>query len=704
MSNRYAIILSCEEYKNRLVYPPTAYCHSDAILIEQTLREYCDYTQENIMLNLLFEGLEEAIPAAILTEIEKVLKKSEEGDTVLFYFAGHGVVENNEAYLILPDTDPKNLNDTALSLKKVSSILSNNNRCNIRIFDACHSGYDTRGVGRSSNSSLFRDIAIKDGWATFSACDGEGVSYPDVKLEQGIFTYYICETIREWDKNEEIIIEELKIRVCNKMEKWCVENKKVQVPMLNASIQGNISIAVRNKKITANEVVIEMKDAGEKEEKVMDGVIESALATQVQTNALWATPNGLNLPKVGSGDSLLSVGTQLRKKEIKDCYEVYQLQKFEMVAETIWNRAIGVLRERVLGFGENFVSEMVGISDLRYIRELPAFEVINIATELGFINKTGRMRLMQSNEIVQHYMSRDIEDEMPQNEVDTVIRASIQYILGYDDAHLRFEYSDFRESLKINLIENTPETLEMLRNSPYFYRKTTVRTLINLMKETQAGEFDIVVSNMLTILVAIWDNLLSDEKYFIGVTYAQYANTGEIKYIKPLKSILLKVHGFDYVPENLRSFTFEEAAKRVIEAHNGMNNFYTEPVAIRKLEKLGSVIPKPALKTVISATLRIKLGNFYGRSWGAQEDANKILKKIQKEDWRYYLEQCLPYDEDVLWKIGADDERTEYWIEIVNTYKLNEIEIVNKNIQKIVTETSKRKTAVVAKQLYTSLK
>lgn len=427
---------------------------------------------------------------------------------------------------------------------------------------------------------------------------------------------------------------------------------------------------------------------------------------EIVSGGVWNSPEGLQLPKVMSGTKVLELAQQLRQKEIKSYYLNYQAQNFEIVAESVWYRAVAVLREKVLGLGENFVAEMVGVKELEYVRELPTFEVINVAAELGFINKTGRMRLKQANEIVQHYLSRDIEDEMPQNEVDTVIRAATQYILGYDDIHMKFEYNDFRERLKTSLIEQQPETLNMLKGGPYFYKKTTIRTLINLMNEAEAGEFDIVVSNMIAIFTSIWEDLVSDDKHLIGLTYAQYQNNGDIKLIKPFKSVLLKVHGFDYVPENLRSFTFIEAGKRIMEAHNSINNFYNEGEPVRNLEKLGHIIPKPALKTCISALLMVKLGNFYGVAWSAQNDADIILDKLQREDWRYYLEKCLPNDIDILWKIGCDDNRTQNWMNIVNKYRLHELEIFNKDIKKILLYSSQNKqhvTSSVASQMYNSL-
>ena len=44
---RYGLMLSCEEYKE---YDDICYCHSDALLLQETLVNYCDYGYSNLEL------------------------------------------------------------------------------------------------------------------------------------------------------------------------------------------------------------------------------------------------------------------------------------------------------------------------------------------------------------------------------------------------------------------------------------------------------------------------------------------------------------------------------------------------------------------------------------------------------------------------------------------------------------------------------
>lgn len=182
----------------------------------------------------------------------------------------------------------------------------------------------------------------------------------------------------------------------------------------------------------------------------------------------------------------------------------------------------------------------------------------------------------------------------------------------------------------------------------------------------------------------VWNELSSDDKYFVGTTYNKYVSKGKKEYIIPIQNALKKVGGFDYVPESLRSLSFVSAAKKVKGVHYEINNFYNEPSAVKELGRMGSKIPRPAIKEVISATFMVLMGNAYGRSFDAVEPAKNILKKLTESDWIYYIEQCLPYDEEVLSKMYAGDARTGYWCEILDEFEIGKYDFSNTKIKEFI--------------------
>lgn len=249
---RFAILLGCEEYKDSKNYSEISYCHDDVTLLEQTLIDYCGYAKQDIYCELL-NIYENRDPEYILNKIKELLEKSEQGDTILFYYAGHGDNVNGESYLVLPYTKRESISQTGLPLRDISDSLRKNNRINVRIFDCCHSGQDVRSaIDKSGSKTFIQDIVNNNsnssGWVTLASCGEDEYSYPDNSFNHGVFTYYLVESIKEFNEEEEIYPEILKLKVFEKVSKWSLENGKNQNPIFNAAISGNISIGIRKKK------------------------------------------------------------------------------------------------------------------------------------------------------------------------------------------------------------------------------------------------------------------------------------------------------------------------------------------------------------------------------------------------------------------------------------------------------------------------
>jgi hypothetical protein len=192
------------------------------------------------------------------------------------------------------------------------------------------------------------------------------------------------------------------------------------------------------------------------------------------------------------------------------------------------------------------------------------------------------------------------------------------------------------------------------------------------------------LANLNQILPLLWPKLRDGERWQVGTTYSQVYSDGLETETAGLKQALLKVKGFDYVPETLRSSTFTKAAEALIQAHEGMNNFYNEENPALQLEKLGTVIPAPALGPCMTALLCVRLGNSYGASWSAQPIANRLLKRLGAERWSYYLENVLPGEMRVLEKLESTRPNAE-WRGMSRSVLASDMAFKNKNIRDLVT-------------------
>lgn len=416
--------------------------------------------------------------------------------------------------------------------------------------------------------------------------------------------------------------------------------------------------------------------------------------------ALWDSPNGIPIPANADLVQIISLNKSLNVRELGKLSKAYENELYDMAAEYVWSRAINVLKERVLQLGEEFVLEMLGKEGLDTY-EISEVDVINLAADLGFINKKAKLDFMHNVEIINYYASRQADEEMHMIDSAKILKTCFQFVLGLEEADFSFSFNDFREKLKLGTLSEEDLIYRSLLDSPYFYKRTTVNTLLNLARKSEGGELDHVLSNIASIIPAIWDSLLSDDRWPIGVAYSEEVNKGNKKLVGALKSVLVKVKGFDYVPESLRSNTFTEYAKKLIETHDSFNNFYNEPAAAKALLSLGT-IPTPALGVCITSSLVSKLGNYYGNAYDAEEYVDKIFKSLSNDRWEYYFNKVFEGDERVLLKLINDGKPLQRWCDFVKEFlDVDELNIKNSQIARLLDDSLKEKTPSVKRKAKT---
>ena len=398
-------------------------------------------------------------------------------------------------------------------------------------------------------------------------------------------------------------------------------------------------------------------------------------------------PAGLKLPQITDINLLVPLAEAVPSKLRDKIVYYYKNNDFETSTEKIWQRAIGVLRARILSLGEDFVADMVGIDNDDYLQHLPPYTLICLAHDLGFINKSGKDKLLYSNQIFNHYSGTDTQDyeEMPQDEANVIIKNCISYILYCNEDNFGWHMSDFRKKLKSSRITDLyDDTDTMFSTSPYFYLKTTVRSLLSLFKETEDIEYENVVENMNLLFPIMWERLEFEERRALADSYEKYHEKNDIVKATALSKILQKVKGFDYVSENTRSRLFANVANRLKFAHFEIDNYHIEPVYAKKLESLGTKIPKLALKECLNAIIYVKIGNSYGISWDAQSYADKILARVTSEQWTTYLEVHMKKETDLIEAIKSNPAMRTRWKELVKEYKLKELNIVDATVKGIL--------------------
>ncbi len=121
--------------------------------------------------------------------IERPLLKP--GDNLWFFFAGHGLRNRDKDYLMLCDSDPGDVEHTAISVEYVTQRLRRSGADNVVLFlDAC------RDEGEGSRGGLGIGREKHQGVITFYSCTANQKSWELDKLQHGSFTHTLLEGLR----------------------------------------------------------------------------------------------------------------------------------------------------------------------------------------------------------------------------------------------------------------------------------------------------------------------------------------------------------------------------------------------------------------------------------------------------------------------------------------------------------------------------
>ena len=417
---------------------------------------------------------------------------------------------------------------------------------------------------------------------------------------------------------------------------------------------------------------------------------------------LWQGPDLPALPKkVTHISQLVDCGLQLSLKDRIQITKTFEDEHYEMVSTYIWTKAINALKNQLSKMGVHFIAEMLDRPDItehsNIQQAITEFEAIRLAEDLGVITGTAAFRLRQAMETVMHFNQPDLEEdpdnEISREEAQTIIRACILGSLGYNKIEAAIDFKNFREDLENKTLpENSPYIIK-LEQSPYFFHRATIRILLALIKSTSGAQLENSLANANVIVPKIWSSIRYPERYQVGRSYAELFTDGQTKAASGLRQVLLKVKGFDFVPEDLRSTSFIKAASEVLSAHEGYNNFYNEPAPVSTLHRMGSVIPMPAFPICMTAILSVRLGNYYGAAHGSQSSASAIITSISRERWIYFFHHCLPSDERLLYKL-TQDRPVRNWIDLFSEEFIDDIlsEMKARSIINLLRNTKERKT------------
>lgn len=187
--SKFALVVGVEKYAS---LPPAEHAVRDARAIKKHLLA-AGYPERNIVLltdqQAVKSGLEKYIEAWLP-------RNTDEKSSVLFYFSGHGAPnpENEQAYLVPWDGDPKFLANTGYPVKRLYERLNALKAERVLVaMDACFSGTGGRSVLAKGTRPLIAKVDLGAGTAgrvqALTASASDEITGIDEGSGHGLFTY-----------------------------------------------------------------------------------------------------------------------------------------------------------------------------------------------------------------------------------------------------------------------------------------------------------------------------------------------------------------------------------------------------------------------------------------------------------------------------------------------------------------------------------
>lgn len=377
---RWAVIIGINQYAES----PLRYCVPDARLVSETLVKQCFFQPEQILLMTDDQKDPRLQPKKInlQTKIPELLQKVGKNDTVVIYFAGHGMAAEGQSFLCPLDFNGKSPKLTGWRIDELRTALQD---CDagqkLLIIDCCHSGgvVTTSGFG-ATPQELGGAFESAQGMITIAGCRTNQTSLESEELGHGVFTAMLADGLAgqaDFDRNGIIDSDELYkhllMTVPAAAQQVVADRKQFPVRIIGQDVVGVFALARLNaRRGTGRE---EHQEAGRFKLLKPGDVVVNSIGLK-----LVMLPTGLFVMGSPASEYLRDqeeklVPTMRRRALLMGVYEVTQSQYSQVMgANPSWFSRSGSGSEEVAGIGtDDFPVENVSWGDaMKFCEKLSA--------------------------------------------------------------------------------------------------------------------------------------------------------------------------------------------------------------------------------------------------------------------------------------------------------------------------------------------
>lgn len=236
--SKWLVVIGIEEYEYS---DNIKYSKKSAELFTKTIQKVFGVPNENT-LSLIDN---DATMGKIKIKLKKLLRRVQSGDSIYFYYNGHGipvVSEENEPYILPNDIEPDYIKDDSFfKLINIYKTLSDTKAYKVVAFiDSCFTGStDGKSIvkGVAASRLVPKKVSFNENkMVVLTAGNDKQYSNMYIEKENRLFTYFVMKSLLDGRKDIRTLYNEIYVKV--KDESYKLGDNKLQEP----TIEGNINL------------------------------------------------------------------------------------------------------------------------------------------------------------------------------------------------------------------------------------------------------------------------------------------------------------------------------------------------------------------------------------------------------------------------------------------------------------------------------
>ena len=302
---------------------------------------------------------------------------------------------------------------------------------------------------------------------------------------------------------------------------------------------------------------------------------------------------------------------------------------FDAALNYLWDETVKELRNKVAQYDIDYFYDVAlsdsgkrkDFKDVDDLKKLSDRDLLQGAKEIDLIDEVGFQELKHIS-YMRNWTSaaHPNEQELTGLKLIGFLETCVKNVISLPIDHTAIEI----KTLLNNIRQNIPldrERIQHIALSFSSFKKSQIEALCQgfFGIYTDLNSSEIVRDNINSLIVPLWEMVPENIKNKIGIKYGNFSINGEGNKCNLAERFLRQVDGMKYIPDDLKIAKLTPLLDDLVNAHEGFNNFYTEPSIAREIALLvkSTTVPKAIERDYVNKILYVYLTNGNGSAWHA---------------------------------------------------------------------------------------